>query len=330
MQKLYLLTVCIMLVMSFILFQLAVNAKVVDKIIAYVNDDIITRYELDKVVEERTLELQQIYQFSPVEAERKAKQERSELLDKMIRKMLLVQEALRRDIQITDAEIEQRINSLKKKAGIKSNQEFRKQLEAEGFTLISFREQTKRDLMAERLTLLAILPKINVTESEITEFFHENREKFTSKSDQVRLRHIFIKSDGENSKETHKKVKQILQKLDSGASFAKVAQEYSDDAETRSQGGDLGFKPVVELKPEIRDEIQSLKEGEYSEPVETELGVHIFKLEERKIPELTQQEREQIRRHLHEIKSQKEWKKFTDRLKEKAFIKIKLKDKTVK
>jgi len=324
MPKLSSLTTCILLVISFILFQIVVYAKIVDRIIAYVNDDLITEYELDKVVKDRCLELQLIYRFSPAEARRKAESECSELLDKMIRQMLLVHEAMKRNIQITDAEIEQDINESKKKAGIESNEEFKKQLEADGYTLISFREQTKKKLMAQRLTLLAILPKINVTDSEITEFFNENREKFASKSDRVRLSHIFIKfSDNSDSKEAaRQKIKQVLEKLDSGIDFVELASKYSDDVETRSQGGDLGFKSVAELKPDIRDEIQSLKEGEYTKPIETELGIHIFKLEEREIPRLTQEEKEQIKDYLRDLKFQKEWEKFTNRLKEKAFIKI--------
>lgn len=323
MRKLFFLMTCIMLVINFILFQPTLYAKVVDQIIAYVNDDIITKYELNRVVEERALELQQIYQFNPKEAKRKAQKERPDLLDKMIRKMLLVQEALKRNIKITDAEVEQYINDLKKRAGIKSSEEFRKQLEAEGHTRISFREQTKKDLMAERLTLLTILPKINITESEITEFFNENSEKFTSKSDRVKLSHIFVEfSDnqaGTEHKEADQKIKKILEQLDSGMNFGELAQKYSDDSQEKKPT----FKPVAELQPDFRDEILSLKEGEYTKPIETEHGIHIFKLIEREIPELTGQEREQIRNRLREVKFQKEWKKFTDRLKEKAFIKTK-------
>lgn len=323
MQKLFFLAICMLLVS---LLQPVANAKIVDRIVAYVDDDLITEYELNKVVDERSLELQQLYQFTPTEAKRKAEQERPKLLDNMIRQMLLIHEALKRNIQITDAEIEQYIDKFKKDAGIKSNEEFKKQLEAEGYTLISFREQVKKNLMAERLTFLAILPKINVTDGEITEFFNENREKFPSKSDKVRLRHIFIKfSDVSSSKEAaRQKAKQVLQKLNSGMDFAKLAQEYSDDVETKSQGGDLGFRAVAKLKPYVRDKIQSLKEGEYTKPIETKLGIHIFKLEERKVPRLTQQEKEQVRKQLRELKFQKEWEKFTDHLKQKAFIKIKL------
>lgn len=324
MKKLSFWTICIILLL-FLFQSITVNAKIVDKIIAYVNDDIITQHELDKVVSERTLELQQIYQFSPKEAKRRAEQERLELLDKMIRKMLLVQEALKRNIQITDAEVEQRISELKERTGIQSNEEFRRQLEAEGLTMVSFREQTKKNLMSERLSLLAILPKINVTESEVMEFFDENKEEFTSKADRVRLSHIFIESSDQNiSKGIHQKIEKIMNELDSGADFAQLSQKYSDDLETGSQGGDLGFKSVAELQPEVRDEIQSLKKGEYTKPIETELGIHIFKLSERKVPELTQQEKEQIKEHLRQVKFQREWDEYTDSLKEEAFIDIRL------
>lgn len=322
MRRLSVFAIGLLTVMIFISFLPTANAKVIDRIIAYVNSDLITEYELNKVVEERSIELQQLYQFSPTEAERKAEQERPELLDKMIRQMLLVHEALKRNIEILDGEIEQYMHEFQKNAGIKSNEEFKKQLEAEGYTLISFREQAKKNLMAERLTLLAILPKINVTDSEVVEFFSENRERFVSKADKVRLRQIFVKFD-DDKELAHQKIKGILGELDAGMDFAELAQKYSDDEEYRSKGGDLGFQSVAELEPDVRDAIQSIKAGEYTQPIETELGIYIFKLEEWEIPRLTQQEKEQVRTYLRESKFQKEWQKFTDRLKEKAFIKIK-------
>ena len=74
-------------------------AKIVDGIIAYVNDDVITEGDLTKLFSDRIAELQQVYRFSTSEANEKAQEERAELLDKLIRQILVIQEAQRQQIQ---------------------------------------------------------------------------------------------------------------------------------------------------------------------------------------------------------------------------------------
>jgi len=87
------------------------NAKVVDHIVAYVNDDVITLVDLNLLVSERSAELQQLYRIPKSEADEKASQENANLLDKLIRRILIIQEAQRRKIEVEDAEVEKVVNS---------------------------------------------------------------------------------------------------------------------------------------------------------------------------------------------------------------------------
>ena len=186
--KLTKITICI-----FLLFCTHITyAKVVDGIIAYVNDDVITQGDLNKLFSDRITELQQVYQFSYTEANDKAQQERSGLLDKLIRQFLITQEAQRQQIQVDEDEVDEYIRTLRKQFGIQSDEDFSEQLKREGYTLMTFREKARRDLMGERLVQFIVLPKIDVMDNEITKFFEENREKFTTKSDKVHLQAIFL------------------------------------------------------------------------------------------------------------------------------------------
>ena len=408
-----------------------VAARRFDQIIAYVNQDVITKWELDSVVKQKALELQQVYRFTEREAMQKAEQERDTLLDQLIRQMLLVETALTLKIEITEAEVEQYLQNFKDQYQIDTEQELAQALKKEGYTLMSFREQAKRNLMAERLVMQRILPRLQVRDSDIQKFFEENRSELPTKTDTVHLRHIFVafkpseadrklaleKIDailrnletgkdfeelaqrhandehrnagvgglnelpiaemdnlsatfrdtlselnaGEISEpvegndgfylfkverkddqtiafrhlvvslkpseqaigDAHERADSLLQRLNQGEDFNALAQQYSDDSQTKANSGDLGIRSLSELNPETRKIIEGLSIGAHSTPIKTTYGVHIFKIDSRTAPELSDVEKNQIRMMLRQQKFQEEWQIYTDLLKENSFIKIK-------
>ena len=410
-------------------------ARTFDEIIAYVNDTVITKWELENVVKQRAMELQTAHRFSPREALERAKQERPELLDRLIRQMLLVETALSLKIEVTDEEVEQYIQNFKKNAKVETEEEFIAQLKREGYTPIAFREQAKRNLMAERLLMQRVLPKLQVRAAEVMKFFEENREQFTTKTDEVHLKHIFIafraseanrqaalqemesilqevemgkdfvelarrysveeqnqertsskigeliqwpiaevanlsdpfrialstlnpgelsqpiegndgiylfnverktnqtiafrylvirlKPSEEAIQKTYEHANLILQKLHQGADFKTLVRQYSDDLDTKANGGDLGVRSIGDLIPETRKVIEKLAVGEYSPPLKTTYGLHIFTIDSRVPVELTEAEKDQIRIVLREQKFQEGWQTYTDTILKGAYVKIK-------
>jgi len=423
-----------LLILTLFIAHLGINlaiARTFDQIIAYVNEGVITKWELDKVVKQRAVELQQTYRFSEREAMQRAEQERAELLDRLVRQMLLVETALTLRVEITDADIEQYIQNFKNQYKISTNEEFIEELKREGYALMAFREQAKRNLMAERLLMQRILPRLQMREVDVLKFFEENRSQFTTKADEVHLRHIFVafkpteadreigiqkirsiieevkvgkdfeqlaqryvddeqrkarvgtliellvaevdelseifrvalsklnageisepiegndgfylfkverkddqiiafrhlvvglKSSEETTQAAYERADLVYQKLNQGADFNTLAQQYSDDTETKARGGDLGIRPLNELSPETRKIIEGLSMDQYSTPIKTKYGVHIFKIDSRTHPELSEVEKNQIRLMLREQKFQDEWQSYTDMLVENSFIRVK-------
>ncbi len=408
------------------------SAGIFDRIIAYVNDDVITKRRLDLLVNQRAFELQQIEGYSEREALNTAEKERGELLDRLIRQKLLLEAALTLKIQITDAEIEEQIQKFKTQYRIPSDEEFKKILNRDGLNFEAFREQLQRNLMTEKLVVGRILSRLQVRESDVQKFFEENRDQLPTKADSVSLRHIYIaikpsdkaknaaadvvnqalveiKSDksqfqsvaqritakqkpsskagaliettpaeilsypeifltvlaklkaGEISgpikaddgihvfmvetrseekitlrhftvqyeisdevkKAASKKADEIFKKLEAGEDYIALAKEHSDDTESRKKGGDLGTHILTALNPKIREVVEPLEVGKYSKPIETDIGLYIYKVDERVTPELTQQEKQQIIAILRQQLFEKEWIVYTDTLMENAFIKIK-------
>ncbi len=413
----------------------AATARTFDKIAAYVNDDIVTKRELDVLVNQRAIELQQVYRFSEREARSEAERQRGELLDRLIRQMLLLEAALTLQLTVSDAEVEQYIQEFKKRYQIETDEEFRIQLNKEGMTLVAFREQAERNLKAEKLVMGRIVPRLQVRDSEIQKFFEENRDQLPVKSDKVHLRHIFIAfeptqtdrdaayaqvekarneiatadtdfedlakryASKENptsqagilieasteelsrfpeifqnvlgnlaADETSEAVEgneglylfrvekkddkmtafrylivpleispeaiqmarersvEVFKKLEDGEDFDTLAATYSDDAETRENGGVLGVRSLTELNPKTRRIIESLESGAYSNPHETESGLHIFRVDERNTPDLSEAEKQQITGILRQQRFQEEWDAYTDSLIANAYIKINLKE----
>ncbi len=432
----YRITIYLILILLFISGSVRSSAaRTFDRIIAYVNDDVVTKRELDVLVNQRAMELQQVYRFNEREALQEAERQRSDLLDRLIRQMLLLEAALTLKVTVSDIEVEQYIQDFKSRYKIETDEEFKKQLNREGMTLVAFREQSERNLKAEKLVMGRIVPRLQVRAREIQKFFEENRDQLPTKTDKVHLRHIFVafkpnqadrdaafeivnealreitadrtkfeelarrytseqnpssqagilieatteelerfpkifqdvltnleagklsepvegnegiyiftvevKTDkmiafryliipltpsAEAMQEARERIVEVFKKLENGGDFNALAAAHSDDAETRDNGGDLGVRSLTELNPKTRTIIEALEAGTYSQPHETESGLHIFKVDERNSPSLSEIEKKQITSILRQQRFQEEWDAYTNKLLENAYIQIELKD----
>ena len=426
------LTICLLLIIGALT---TATARTFDKIVAYVNDDIVTKRELDVLVNQRAVELQQVYRFNEREARNEAEQQRPELLDRLIRQMLLLEAALTLKVTVNDVEVEQYVQEFKKRYQIETDAEFKEQLNREGMTLVAFREQAERNLKAEKLVMGRIVPRLQVRDSEIQKFFEENRDQLPVKADKIHLRHIFIAfeptqadrdtaySNVENARNeistngadfeefakryttkqnptsqagilieatseeldrfpeifqnvltnlaagemsepiegnegiylfrvetkddkiiafrylivpleisqeaiqaSRERSVEIFKKLENGEDFNTLAATYSDDAATQENGGYLGVRSLTDLNQQTRKIIEPLAAGAYSNPHETESGLHIFKVDERNTPDLTDAEKQQITSILRQQRFQEEWDAYTNSLISNAYIEIKLKE----
>jgi peptidyl-prolyl cis-trans isomerase SurA len=141
----------------------------------------------------------------------------------------------------------------------------------------------------------------------------------------IKFRYLVVglKPSEEAIQAAYQRADRLLQKLNQGEDFNLLAQQYSEDLETKANSGDLGIHSLNELSPQTRKIIEGLSIGKYSTPVKTTHGLHIFKIDSRAAPELSEAEKNQIRVMLRQQKFQEEWNVYTDMLMEHSFIKIK-------
>lgn len=288
-------------------------AKIVDRIVAIVDDDIVTLGDLNKLVIDRARELEEKYGLSPKEARDRAESEREQLLNQLIEHLLLVSEARSRGISVSELELREYLDAIKAQAGITSDEEFVQQLRRQGYTLRKYRDEVRKKIMADKLLTQEVYSKIEVTDDEIDKFVSEHRDRFASLAgEKLRLRQIFIKlsfSDEEKA-EARRRAKEAYKRLLSGERFEDVAKAFSDSNSIK-----LGlFNPqeLMAINPAIYEAASKLKVGGFSKPIETPAGYHIIRLDSRSGTDielsdifiaykLSPQAREELNRKVEEV-----------------------------
>lgn len=298
----------IIVMLAFVAFSgYSLNAKVVDKTLAIVNNEPIMLSEFNKLADPI---IEQYKQSAPAaeQTPEKIKELRTKLLEQMVDDKILKQEAQKAKIKVTKREIEEGIKQVKKR--FNSEDEFRAELKKENMTQAQFEKRIEEQLMVMKLIEQEVKAKTTPpTEEETKKFFDQIQAKMAGKklgldpkdeqeietlakylskltAEQVRARHILVAVDRNASMDTKsaalRKIKQVQQELKGGADFAELAQKYSDDPGSRNRGGDLGFFSKDDMVPEFAKAAFSLGVGQISEPVQTDFGYHLIKVEEKR------------------------------------------------
>ena len=288
------------------------SAVVVDRIVAVVNDDVITLTELD----ENAAPLYQRYLSQikdPVEKEKALQEIRKKVLQQMIDNLLVDQEARRRNIQVSDEEIDHFIENLKRQNHL-SDEKFLKFLADMGMTLEEYRQKVAEQIKRIKLIQSQVQGRLVITEEEKKAYFKEH---YTT-GQKVKYSLAAIIVEGPDAEE---KIQQAYQELLNGADFEEVAQKYSA---VPGSGKGLGVFLLEELSPQIQFVVQSLKPGEFSEPIKINDRWQIFKViaVEREGAESFEDVETEIEHKLYQEKVDQLFQKWLKELREKSYIRI--------
>ena len=253
------------------------GAVLLDRVVATVNDEVITWSELRNIIE---LEGGEILEgVSEGEREKKRRELEKSYLNRMIDMKLQLQEAVRLRIEVSDAEAEEAINDIKKKYNM-TDEKLSESLKKEGFTLKEYRKNLSEQIILSKIVSMEVRSRVFVSESDIEEYYEYNKEKYLDE-EKVKIRQIFFSfpEDESMKSEIETRAHDIARRISDGEDFAKLAGEFSEDP-NRESGGDLGYIKRGSVMKEVEEAAFALKPGGVSEPFWSPAGLHIIKVED--------------------------------------------------
>jgi len=225
---------------------------------------------------------------------------RKMVLENLIDRELLYQQSRKKGISIKDAEVNEQLDRLKKQ--YPNEQAFKDSMAEDHLTEDTVKSRIKMNLAVQQFVEKEFEGKVQVTEAEAKAFYDGHPEYFTE-PETIRASGILIKtdvkSDAAKKEEARKKMEDIQKRVQKGEDFAILAKDFSQDA-SAAQGGDLGTIPRGRMPKALDDAAFSLKPGEVSNVLETELGFHLIKVHEKKPERVVplKDVEEKIRQHL--------------------------------
>jgi peptidyl-prolyl cis-trans isomerase SurA len=247
--------------------------KIVNRIIARVNNEIITERQFERKQEDLRTELAQHYSGAELEAQYKEKS--ADMLRSMIDEDLLVQKAKDDDINV-ETDVVKRLDQIREDNHLGSLQDLEKEVEAQGLIWEDFQDQIRRQLLMQQVIEREVGSRITPTREVAQKYFEAHKQDFASPPG-VHLGAIVVSTDNRKPDEAEKRAQEALAELKSGAKWEDVVKKYSDNTSNGPEG-DIGFFPNGALASGVASAIAKLDVNEYSNVVTTTKGDLIYRV----------------------------------------------------
>jgi parvulin-like peptidyl-prolyl isomerase len=297
-------------------------AETIERIVAKVNGQIITLSALEQEVQ-MTVE-----RLGPAptaeEEEKRTKELRSQILDRLIDNLLVLQVAEERGLRVPARFFEEWKKKIMEEMKIDSEQEFVRQVELQGQTIEGLKKGFEEGLLLQEVRRMEVDSKVSVSEPEIQESYREHIAEYTEPA-RVRIREIVVRFDETNEVDQGAKVRRLLQEIRQGADFAEMARMHSEST-SREAGGDLGFFNKGELTGKLDETAFALEPGQVSDVIRLDAAFYILKVEEKveeKVKTL-EEVRKEVADALFEEKLSVQMDRYVKGLRERAIVEIKL------
>lgn len=311
-------------VITLILQLCPAGAITIERVVAVVNEEVITLTELQ---EERQATAAGLVGTREGPALAESAESERRILEGLIDRRLLLQQVSREGIRVEAAEVSAGVEDFKSRNGLADDAALAAALRREALTLPQFRRRLQDQMAIGKLLARRVSATVILTEEELQTYYRTHLPEFSSPP-QLQLRHLLIEvpkgGDPDGEAAAANRTAEALTALMGGAPFAAVAARYSDGA-TAAQGGELGVLRQGELAPELERVAFALIPGEMSMPIRTAAGYNILLVEARETPVVSfAQARDKIRDRLFQQKAQKRFQDYLAELRSKAYVEIKL------
>ena len=304
----------------------AANEKLVDRVVAVVNKDVITESELDPLFQPILVQYQQTYQGA--ELMDKLGEVRHKLILQLIEDRLVLQEATKLGVDVSEGEINDRIEELKQSYKTEGTANFEDAIKAQGVTIKALKDRIRDQTAIQKLHFVEVRRKVVVSPLEVENYYKEHENEFAQKEKRTVWVITIPKNDlaiskGMMDEKAKKKMEAILKDLKKGRNFEEVAKKESGDPHAKN-GGLIGEVTKGDMAENIDQVLFQTPDGQMTDILETERAYHIFKVgtlaASKKLS--FEEAREKIENFLYKQKANARFEEWMDELKKKAFISI--------
>lgn len=309
--------------LTFLVFSTVAQAELVERVVAIVNNSIVTKTDLDDfkqklktggLVDDSLLKMQDPKMLLSSE---------EALVNHMIDERVIDSEIARLGMAVTIEKVEQEIRSVTARNGI-TRAQLKSELAKRGVKFSDYQDFIRTTLERQALIDREVASRIKISDEDIANFYLSQNEKSDSQVYEYRLAHILIKNKSRGGQSVKQRIELVQRKLQEGSkSFTELASQFSEDPNF-SQGGLLGAFKAGEMIPAMEKGIRGLDVGGVSPPVQTPMGFHLLKVLKKTLvadPKMMAQ-KGKIQNILYAKAFKDQFRKWLDEKREDAFIRI--------
>ena len=303
---------------------LAGDREVLEEIIARVNNEVITRGDLERSRQLLRQELGQRVK-NPAELERALAEQEQNLLRDLIDQSLLVQRGNDMGFSV-EADVIKRLDRIRQEMKLDSLEALERTMAAQGINIQDYKQELRNNMLTQMVVQREVSGKVFVDSEKVRQYYLTRREEL-AQPERVRLREILVSTEKFSPAEIparEERARELLAKIRKGEKFEDLAREYSD-APTGAEGGDLGYFEPDKLAPAIREAVGNLNINGVSDAIRTQQGWLVLQLVERRaagVPPLEEAE-DEIRNRLFMDEVQPALREFLSELRRDAFVYVK-------
>src|SRR5713101_5199463 len=259
------------------------NARTVEEIIARVNNEIITRSELDKARLAAEEDARQECQgkCTPEQLRTDIEDRQKNTLRDLIDQSLLVQRGKDMGLNV-EPDVIKKLDQLRQQNKIDSMEDLEKAVTAQGSNWEDFKNNVRNGILTQRVISNEVGSHITIGKDEVAKYYNEHKAEFI-RPEQVALREIEVSTEGKKDEELpelKKKAETALKRVKDGEDFGEIAKRFSDSS-TAKQGGFLGVYKRGELSKELEDLVFKMKKNELTDVMDTKQGYLVLQVLER-------------------------------------------------
>jgi parvulin-like peptidyl-prolyl isomerase len=301
------------------------RGRVVEKIVAVVNDEIILATELENWA------LPQVrggIDFESAEGRKAWDEVKRKALDSMVEGVLVRQQAAELKLTVTPEEVDRAMEEVKRQNKL-DDASFVEALKQQGFTPEAYRKNLRRQILELKVLNTAVRSRVSVSDDEVRTYYQQNERQLAGEKT-VHLRQILIAvppdASPDDVERKRRMATKVLELAREGRSFGELAKAYSDDELTKAEGGDAGWVGHGVLVEPMEEVIASMDPGDVRGPVRTARGWHVLQLVERKQGDIRpfEEVKDQLRKTLYDQQVEKASNQWIHELKKRAHIDIRL------